>query len=334
MEEITVVLPERWAAVSKSDNLAHTAYISDRGRVCCFRDGRYREVAPTLNRWKYLQVALPIVLKNGTVKERQFTVHRLVAEKFIVNDDPSIKTLVHHIDENKYNNMATNLMWVSREDHEECHPHLRKNREELEAQGRAEFARMCEDVTWENHHNWYRDSRDHSEITKEVIKGVVVQKDGKEYIGDRYIYCGKKPCIAGLWLTHLYDYIVRFCNIHGEFRERTLDGLKLYKFILWNLEADKTISLKYTDDEDRKRFTRASIGKKKFLNGLSHLKEKGYLELVGEDRYKLTNHEGLWNLDNPERVETWVNRLELDYWGIKFEATLAAEVHYCIVQGD
>ena len=43
-------------------------------------------------------------------------VHRLVAETFIVNDDPVHKTDVDHKDGNKSNNHVSNLEWVTRSD--------------------------------------------------------------------------------------------------------------------------------------------------------------------------------------------------------------------------
>lgn len=45
-------------------------------------------------------------------RQQRFYVHRLVAEHFIENDDPT-KTFVNHIDGNKLNNTAENLEWVS-----------------------------------------------------------------------------------------------------------------------------------------------------------------------------------------------------------------------------
>ena len=58
----------------------------------------------------YLKVAL---YKNG--KKKRFKVHRLVAQMFIENDNPLIKTQVNHIDENKSNNCSTNLEWCTHE---------------------------------------------------------------------------------------------------------------------------------------------------------------------------------------------------------------------------
>lgn len=48
--------------------------------------------------------------KNGM--QKGFSVHRLVALMFIPNSNPE-KTQVNHIDENKNNNSASNLEWVT-----------------------------------------------------------------------------------------------------------------------------------------------------------------------------------------------------------------------------
>ena len=54
----------------------------------------------------YLTVCLSM---NG--KDRNIRVHRLVAIHFVKNDDTKIKVLVNHKDENKLNNVVTNLEW-------------------------------------------------------------------------------------------------------------------------------------------------------------------------------------------------------------------------------
>lgn len=43
----------------------------------------------------------------------KYRVHRVVAETFILNDDPMNKTYVNHIDSNPCNNHVTNLEWVT-----------------------------------------------------------------------------------------------------------------------------------------------------------------------------------------------------------------------------
>lgn len=44
---------------------------------------------------------------------KHFKVHRLVAALFCENDDPENKTVVDHIDNDPFNNMARNLRWVT-----------------------------------------------------------------------------------------------------------------------------------------------------------------------------------------------------------------------------
>ena len=65
---------------------------------------RERVLKPQRNSSGYLQVCLS---KNGTVKRK--SVHRLVAEEFILN--PENLSQVNHIDEDKTNNNAKNLEW-------------------------------------------------------------------------------------------------------------------------------------------------------------------------------------------------------------------------------
>lgn len=48
---------------------------------------------------------------------KRVAVHRTVALQFCPNDDREAKTTVHHIDEDKNNNSALNLEWLTPEEH-------------------------------------------------------------------------------------------------------------------------------------------------------------------------------------------------------------------------
>lgn len=80
--------------------------VSNWGRVKSLKFGKERILKPCTNRYGYLFVKL---CKDGKVKP--FTVHRLVAEAFLPNPDNLPQ--VNHKDENKQNNIVSNLEWCS-----------------------------------------------------------------------------------------------------------------------------------------------------------------------------------------------------------------------------
>lgn len=101
--------------------------ISNIGIVCSFK-GKYPRIRkPRKDQDGYLQVILHIGGKRVTKK-----VHRLVAEAFVPN--PENKPEVNHIDEDKENNVAENLEWVT---HRENVNHGTGIRRSTEARSKA-----------------------------------------------------------------------------------------------------------------------------------------------------------------------------------------------------
>lgn len=60
-----------------------------------------------------------IKLKLATGEWKAFLVHRLVADAYIPN--PENKPIVHHINGNPKDNRASNLLWVTAQEHKEIH---------------------------------------------------------------------------------------------------------------------------------------------------------------------------------------------------------------------
>ena len=66
------------------------------------------------------RIMKPIIMKDGYIKynlmvepknQKPFMAHRLVAEAFCEGDQFSADATVNHIDENKQNNLSSNLEW-------------------------------------------------------------------------------------------------------------------------------------------------------------------------------------------------------------------------------
>lgn len=79
--------------------------VSNKGRVWSFRTQKFLKPWP---RSGYLMVSL-----CDNYVQKKVSIHRLVAEAFVVNDRPGVATQVNHIDWNKQNNCAENLEWAT-----------------------------------------------------------------------------------------------------------------------------------------------------------------------------------------------------------------------------
>ena len=95
---------EQWKDIDGYDG----AYqVSDLGRVRSHKSGEWKVMRPSKSSNGYLHLYL---FKDG--KNNTFSVHRLVADAFIENDDES-KIYINHIDECKQNNRVSNLEYCT-----------------------------------------------------------------------------------------------------------------------------------------------------------------------------------------------------------------------------
>lgn len=91
-------------------------FVSSLGRVLSLHNNLPRILKQYRCQDGYLYVDL-----NGDKR-----VHRLVAKAFIPN--PYNKAEVHHIDLNRTNNAASNLMWVTTQEHRKLHAELARRK--------------------------------------------------------------------------------------------------------------------------------------------------------------------------------------------------------------
>lgn len=91
---------EEWKDINGYEGLYK---VSNLGRVKS-KTGRIRKTTLTNSGYE-------LVVLYNKCKSKGLSVHRLVAEAFIQN--PDNKPQVNHIDENKENNMVSNLEWVT-----------------------------------------------------------------------------------------------------------------------------------------------------------------------------------------------------------------------------
>lgn len=179
---------EKWKDVAEYEGFYQ---VSNKGNVrsvdrthALGRKRRGRILKPFYNNCGYLQVSLS---KNGTVKIK--SVHRLVAEEFVLN--PENLPQVNHIDEGKDNNNAENLEW--------CDSKYNINygtRNERMAQAKSKKVRAVSDKTgdviiFSSTQEVGRKGYDQSSVAK-ACKGVYKTKTGKLMGGDGRTYKGFK----------------------------------------------------------------------------------------------------------------------------------------------
>ena len=97
-------MSEEWRDIEDYECLYQ---VSNLGRVKSLKFNKERILKPGMDRGGYLQVGL-----HAGGKRKVLTVHRLVASAFVPN--PDNKPEVNHVDEDKSNNRACNLEWLTR----------------------------------------------------------------------------------------------------------------------------------------------------------------------------------------------------------------------------
>ena len=102
--ELTDLDGEIWKDIEDYDG---DYQVNNFGRIKSFKNGKVKIRKPYIDKDGYLQIVLS---KNGVNK--WFKIHRLVAEAFVPNLEN--KPDIDHIFNNKFDNFAENLRWVTK----------------------------------------------------------------------------------------------------------------------------------------------------------------------------------------------------------------------------
>lgn len=103
-------------------------YISSLGRVKSYHRREAKILKPYKNQNGYSRVDI------NTDSRHTYLVHQLVAQAFLVNDDPEKKDTIDHIDGNKDNNTRSNLRYLSRGDNVRAYQEQkRKQRNDIDS---------------------------------------------------------------------------------------------------------------------------------------------------------------------------------------------------------
>lgn len=103
--------PEIWREIKGANGLY---YVSNYGRILSVNKNSKRILWQTADNANYLWITTSI---DG--KGKNHRVHQLVADYFLYK--PKGANLIHHIDGNKWNNNADNLIWLTAREHAKAH---------------------------------------------------------------------------------------------------------------------------------------------------------------------------------------------------------------------
>lgn len=155
-----------------------------------------------LNGYKVVKLTLP------TGKKKAFSVHRLVAQAYILNDDQL--PVVNHIDRNKLNNNVDNLEWVSYSENTKHYQSFQNSAK------RQCIVQVLEPIN--NEHGWYQYQSSSYWIQPEMAKIVNIKTNkylntitGKDGYVRVFLFMNNKKINC---LLHRLVYEV----VHGEIK--------------------------------------------------------------------------------------------------------------------
>ncbi len=102
--------PEQWKIIPQTAGNLREYKVSNYGDVVRIYNGKEELINPEVVKY-YPRIRIRI---NG--KDHVFYIHKLVADLFIKNLDPTTCKYVRHKDGNKFNNRIDNLFWITEEE--------------------------------------------------------------------------------------------------------------------------------------------------------------------------------------------------------------------------
>ena len=153
-------------------------YISNMGRVKSVRPGWGVYIMKQYDTGGYYTIQL------GNTQKRYY-VHRLVAEAFVPN--PDNKPQVNHINEDKHDNRAENLNWMTRS--ENCNWGTRNQRiRDFMSNHPEEYSKGSEKRIGQKHISWRKMFKDKSiEERKSIIENADITGQLKYNLLERYV---------------------------------------------------------------------------------------------------------------------------------------------------
>ena len=173
-----------------------------------------------------------IVCLTKNKKHKNFKVHRLVANMFVLNDDTLNKTIINHKDENPYNNCMENLEWC---DYKYNRNYGTSNNRMIE---NVKETLKNKDLTKDNNPFY---GKHHSDKTKEILKNAnsksILQYDKNGNLIKRWSSARDASSELNINYSHISSCCIYYKN-GEEWWKKNRKGtpLKYYKGFVWKFE--------------------------------------------------------------------------------------------------